>query len=206
MENTYNKIAGHEVGRIIAISDAVFGVAMTLLVLEIKVPEIEGNEHELAISFLKLMSKFLVYFLSFMTAGIFWMGQAAQFQHIKKSDRHLNWINLTFLLFVSVLPFTTAFLGDYIDYKFAIGIYWLNIFLLGLVLYINWNYATSHGFVTTEDIQEVSSAIKKRIFVSQNLYLIGALLCFVSSYLAIAVIIMIQLNYAFAFFSGGKNK
>ena len=64
MGNTYNKIAGHEVGRIIAISDAVFGVAMTLLVLEIKVPEIEGNEHELAMSFLKLMPKFLVYFLN----------------------------------------------------------------------------------------------------------------------------------------------
>lgn len=110
MKNSYNKIAGHDIGHVIAISDAVFGVAMTLLVLEIKFPEIEGDDKKLAMTFLKLMPKFLVYFLSFMTAGIFWMGQASQFEHIKKSDRNLIWINLLFLLFVSLLPFTTAFL------------------------------------------------------------------------------------------------
>lgn len=71
MRNNYNKIAGKDVGRIIAISDAVFGVAMTLLVLEIKVPEIEGGNKELAVAVWDLMPKFLVYFLSFMTAGIF---------------------------------------------------------------------------------------------------------------------------------------
>jgi hypothetical protein len=205
MKNSYNKIAGHDIGRIIAISDAVFGVAMTLLVLEIKVPEVEGSDKDLAMAFFKLMPKFLVYFLSFMTAGIFWMGQASQFEHIKKSDRNLIWINLIFLLFVSVLPFTTAFLGDYIDHNFGIAIYWLNIFLLGLMLYINWNYATKHGFVEKEVQEEVSEAIKRRIIVSQSLYFCGALLCFVNSYLAIAVIIAIQLNYAFAFFRGRQN-
>lgn len=200
MKNSYNKIAGHDIGRVIAISDAVFGVAMTLLVLEIKVPEVEGSDKDLAMAFFNLMPKFLVYFLSFMTAGIFWMGQASQFEHIKKSDRNLIWINLIFLLFVSILPFTTAFLGDYIDFKFAIGIYWLNIFLLGLMLYINWNYAVKHGFVEKEAEEEVGYAIKRRIIISQTLYLIGASLCFINSYLAIAVIIAIELNYAFAFF------
>lgn len=205
MKNSYNKIAGHDTGRMIAISDAVFGVAMTLLVLEIKVPEIEGTDKDLAMAFLKLMPKFLVYFLSFITAGIFWMGQAAQFEHIKKSDRNLIWINLLFLLFVSILPFTTAFLGDYIDQKFAIGIYWLNIFLLGLMLYINWTYAIRNGFVEQEAAAEVSDAIKRRIIVSQSLYFCGALLCFINSYLAIAVIIMIELNYAFVFFKGKQK-
>lgn len=205
MKSNYNKIAGHDTGRIIAISDAVFGVAMTLLVLEIKVPELEGNEKELALAFLGLLPKFLVYFLSFMTAGIFWMGQAAQFEYIKKSDRNLNWINLIFLLFVSVLPFTTAFLGDYINYNFAIGIYWLNLFLLGIMLYINWNYVTKHNFVSDEDKEEVSDGIKRRIINSQTLYFIGALLCFINSYLAISVIIAIQLNYAFAFFRGRQK-
>lgn len=205
MRNTYNRIAGHDIGRIIAISDAVFGVAMTLLVLEIKIPEIEGSEWDLMLAFLKLMPKFLVYFLSFLTAGIFWMGQAAQFEHIKKSDRNLNWINLIFLLFVSVLPFTTAFLGDYIDYNFGIALYWLNLFLMGLMLYINWHYVTKNNFVEKEVQEEVSDAIKRRIIVSQSLYFGGALLCFINSYLAISVIIAIQLNYAFAFFREKQN-
>ncbi len=201
MKNNYNKIAGKDTGRLIAISDAVFGVAMTLLVLEIKVPEIEGDDKELIAAFIKLMPKFLVYFLSFMTAGIFWMGQSAQFEHIKKSDRNLSWITLLFLLFVSVLPFTTAFLGDYIDHNFAIGIYWFNIFILGLVLYIGWSYAERNDFIDDEVKQNISGAIKKRIIVSQSLYFVGALLGFVNPYLGIGVIIAIQLNYAFAFFN-----
>ena len=73
------------------------------------------------------------------------------------------------------------------------------------MLYISWNYATKHGFVGKEVEEEVSGAIKRRIIVSQSLYFFGALLCFVNSYLAIAVIIAIQLNYAFAFFKGKQN-
>lgn len=199
--NNYNSIAGKDTGRLIAISDAVFGVAMTLLVLEIKVPEIEGGDKELATAFLSLMPKFLVYFLSFMTAGIFWMGQSAQFEHIKKSDRNLSWITLLFLLFVSTLPFTTAFLGDYLDHKFALAIYWLNIFLLGTVLYINWNYAERKGLISDETKNDVAAAIKKRIVIAQSMYLFGALLGLINPYLGIGVIIAIQLNYAFAFIS-----
>jgi len=203
MKLTYNKLAGQSAERINAISDAVFGVAMTLLVLEIKVPELESHvtEDELVHAFLALMPKFLVYFLSFMTAGIFWAGQSAQFRHIEKSDRNMTWINLLFLLFVSTLPFSTAFLGDHISYKFPVFLYWFNIFLMGLGLYINWAYAKKHDFIAEETRDTVYKPIKKRILTAQTLYFAGALLCFVNSYLSIAVIIAIQLNYAFAFFS-----
>ncbi|AHF16719.1 hypothetical protein NIASO_19145 [Niabella soli DSM 19437] len=205
---SYNKIAGQDTARIIAISDGVFGVAMTLLVLEIRVPLAEGftSDKELAHSFLALMPKFLVYFLSFMTAGIFWTGHAAQFRLIEKSDRNLSWINLLFLLFVTLLPFSTAFLGDHINYKFPIGIYWLNIFLMGLLLYINWAYACKHNFVSDETKKQAGPGIRQRIIIAQTLYFFGALLCFISPYLSIGVIIAIQLNYAFVFFSGRKTK
>lgn len=207
MKLTYNKLAGQNAERINAISDAVFGVAMTLLVLEIKVPELEGHETELELmhAFFALMPKFLVYFLSFMTAGIFWVGQSAQFRHIEKSDRNLLWINLLFLLFVSVLPFSTAFLGDHISFKFSVMLYWVNILLLGVFLYINWNYAYRKGFINEEHCEEVYDPIRKRIISAQAFYFIGALLCFINPYLSIAVIIAIQLNYAFAFFSGNNK-
>jgi len=107
----YNKIAGQNTQRVDAISDGVFAVAMTLLVLDIKVPIAEtiGTEAELAGAFFALMPKFLVYFLSFMTVGIFWTGQSTQSKYIERSNRNLNWITLLFLLFVSLLPFSTAF-------------------------------------------------------------------------------------------------
>lgn len=208
MKLSYNKLAGQSAERINAISDAVFGVAMTLLVLEIKVPELEGHETEgdLMHAFFALMPKFMVYFLSFMTAGIFWVGQSAQFRHIEKSDRNLIWINLLFLLFVSTLPFSTAFLGDHINFKFSILLYWLNILLMGIFLYINWTYADRKGFITEETRDTVYEPIRRRILVAQALYFFGALLCFINPYLSIGVIIAIQLNYAFAFFSGSEKK
>jgi uncharacterized membrane protein len=206
MEHTYNKIAGKDTSRLIAISDGVFGVAMTLLVLEIRVPVLESihSEKDLIAEFLTLKYKFLVYFLAFMTTGIFWVGHSSQYKHIDKSDRNLNWINLLFLLSVTFLPFTTAFLGDYMQFKFALAVYWFNIFLMGLMLYINWIYAYKNNLANEETKNMVDKPLRKRIIIAQSLYLAGALLGFINPYLGITIIIAIQLNYAFAFFSGKK--
>lgn len=209
MKLSYNKIAGKNTQRIEAISDGIFAVAMTLLVLEIKVPAAEGKltEGELAHVLLAQMPRFLVYFLSFMTAGIFWVGQSAQFAYIEKSDRNLNWLSLLFLLFVSLLPFSTAFLSDYTNYRFAIFVYWFNILMLGVSLYINWSYTVRHGFVEAEsDLEAISGAIKRRIIVAQLLYFAGALLCFINTYLSIGFIILVQLNYAFGIVVGRRKQ
>ncbi|WP_300598251.1 TMEM175 family protein [Niabella sp.] len=206
-QDTYNKIAGQDTGRIIAISDGVFGVALTLLVLEIRVPVMESihSEQDLVQAFFALKSKFLVYFLAFMTTGIFWVGHSSQYKYIEGSDRNLNWINLLFLLSVTMLPFTTAFLGDYMHFKFPIAVYWLNIFLLGTMLYINWAYACRHHFVNENVKKMVDLPLRKRIITAQSLYLFGALLCFINPLLSITFIILVQMNYAFAFLSQRKK-
>lgn len=206
-KETYNKIAGQDTGRIIAISDGVFGVALTLLVLEIRVPVLESirSEQDLIHAFVALKSKFLVYFLAFMTTGIFWVGHSSQYKYIQESDRNLNWINLLFLLSVTMLPFTTAFLGDYVHFKFPVAVYWLNIFLMGAMLYINWVYACRHHFVHEETRLVVDIPLRRRIITAQSLYFLGALLCFISPVLSIAFIILVQLNYAFAFLSQRKK-
>lgn len=187
--------------RLIAISDGVFAVALTLLVLEIRVPVLDAihSENALIEQFVELKEKFLVYLLAFMTTGIFWVGHAAQYKHIEKSDRNLNWINLLFLLFVTTLPFTTAFLGDYTQFKFPVFIYWINILMMGVMLYINWAYAYNKGFINDETKDTVNDPIRKRIIVAQSLYAFGALLCFISPYLSIGFIILVQMNYAFGF-------
>jgi uncharacterized membrane protein len=201
----YDQIAGQNIGRLEFISDGVFAIAVTLLVLDIKVPVSESihSERELMSAFSALSPKLLTYFLSFITLGIFWVGHSVEFQYIKKGDRNINWINLFFLLFVSVIPFTTAFLSEYITFRFAIAIYWLNILLIGIMLYINWSYADRHDFlsVTGEEKAKIGKAIKRRIITGQSLYAFGALLCFISTYASIAVIFIVQLNYALGLFS-----
>jgi uncharacterized membrane protein len=199
----YNQLAGKKVQRIEALSDGVFAIALTLLILDIKVPVSEAikTEGDLFNSFCTLTPKFLSYFLSFMTLGIFWTGHCAQLSFIEKSDRHLNWISLFFLLFVSVVPFTTAFLSEHIQFKLSIALYWLNIFALGAMLYIHWCYADKHGYVTLkeEERKAVTRALLNRIVIAQAMYAFAALLCFINIYLSIAITILIQVNYAFAF-------
>ncbi len=111
-------------------------------------------------------------------------------------------------MFVSLLPFSTAFLSAHISFKLSIGIYWLNILALGLLLYINWSYAEQNDFLTIkgEEKETISKIFKRRIIYAQAMYATGALLCFINNYLSIIVIVLIQLNYALALFFGHIKK
>lgn len=197
---TYNDIAGQKAGRLEALSDGVFAIALTLLVLELHVPVIESIHSEGAVltALYALAPKLLAYFLSFMTLGIFWVGHSAQFNYIDKSDRNLTWLTLFFLLFVSLIPFSTAFLGEYFDSKAAVGLYWLNIFALGATLFVHWNYAYRHrlSHIPPAERESINRSVRGRILIAQALYAGAALLAFINTYLAIGLIILIQLNYA----------
>jgi uncharacterized membrane protein len=199
----YNQIAGQNIQRIEALSDGVFAIALTLLVLDVRVPVAEHIAHEKDIitAFGKLAPKLLSYFLSFMTLGIFWTSHSSQFQYIDKSDRNFNWINLSFLLFVTITPFTTAFLSEYLSFRFAIGIYWLNLFLLGLMLFWIFNYADKHNYFKATLVRknEIKKAMVRRGLFAQSLYAAGALLCFVSTYLSLGILIAIQLFFVLPF-------
>ncbi len=206
----YNLISGSHFQRIEAISDGVFAIALTFLALDIKVPVNESihTEKELIETFLTLSPKLLTYFLSFVTMGIYWLAQSTQFHYIDKSDRNLNWINLFFLLAISIMPFTTAFLSEYIHFKFPLLLYWINLSALGLLLGLNWRYAKRNNFLSIEGEERtaVTSAIKHRIIESEILYTLAVLTCFISTYLSIGLLVLIQLNYALAFFSKGNKQ
>lgn len=192
---TYNQLAGSNTRRIEALADGVFSIAMTLLIFDLKVPatELVHSEAELWQQFAALAPKFLTYFLGFTTLGIFWVGHHTQFQFIERSDRQMTWISVFFLMFVSLLPFSTSFLGAYLDYRLSILLYWLNILLPGVLLFCHWDYAVRQGFVADETAVR---PLKQRIIWAQILYAFGALLCLVANWVSIAFIIAVQLNYA----------
>ena len=196
MTTDYNRIAGHSAERLAALSDGIFAVAMTLLALDLRAPAAEAvhSEHDLWHALLSLAPRLLMYMMSFMTLGIFWVGQQTQLNHLRRSDRDLTWIHLAFLFLVTVTPFSTALLAEHTAYRSALLVYWLNIFLLGATLYWSWVCA-----LVKEDIPpQASSAIKRRIAIAQSLYAFGALLCVFSPYWSIAFIVLVQLNYVIA--------
>jgi len=200
MPATYNRIAGQSVERLAALSDGVFAVAMTLLVLDLKAPASEAihSEGGLWAALAVLAPKLVMYMMSFLTLGIFWVGQQSQLSHLERSHRSLSWMHLMFLFFVSMTPFSTSLLAEFTAYRVALLVYWLNILLLGVVLYVSWSCALD-GHLVKEDVsREVSAAIKRRIVTAQALYGLGVAMCVISTYWSIAFIVLVQLNYAIA--------
>src|SRR5258707_4299341 len=116
MSTRYNLISGQNLSRLAALSDGIFAVAMTLLVLDLRVPLSSAIQSEQALwdTLVQLAPRFLTYLMSFLTLGIFWVGQQTQLNHFARSNRNLAWIHLTFLLGVTLLPFSTALLADFI--------------------------------------------------------------------------------------------
>ena len=200
MPTPYNRIAGQSVERLAALSDGIFAVAMTLLVLDIHAPAAEAahSEHELWVVLVALAPRLLMFGMSFLTLGIFWVGQQTQLNHLERSDRSLSWIHLAFLAVVCLVPFSTAFLAEFTRYRVALLLYWLNILLLGVTLYLSWVCALELGAVKSDLPSEVSKAIKRRIVIAQSFYVFGALLCMVSTYWSIGFIVLVQLNYVIA--------
>jgi len=199
MSTWYNRIAGQNLERLAALSDGIFAVAMTLLVLDIHAPERRSihSDYALWLALGSLAPRFLVYLMSLMTLGIFWTGQQTQFNYLSQSDRHLSWIHIAFLGFVSVMPFSTSLLAEFIGLRVALLVYWANILLLGIALYASWRYARHAGLVENASL-ELSCAIERRILIAQSLYAFGALLCVFNPYWSIGFIVLVQLNYAIA--------
>jgi TMEM175 potassium channel family protein len=211
MPTSYHRFAGSSLDRLAALSDGVFAVAMTLLVLDLKAPSVPkraqqpiwsgggGSEHALSHGLLHdVAPRLLPYLMSFLTLGIFWVGQQTQLQSFTRSNRALTWIHLTFLLAVTLLPFSTGLLAQDITYRLSVGVYWLNLLGLGVVLYVSLRYAERAGVISDETTEEMRAAMARRIVVYQSLYALAAITCLINTYLAIGLLFALQVNAVIA--------
>jgi uncharacterized membrane protein len=195
----YSDLAGKDLGRIAALSDGIFGVAMTLLILDVHTPSSADvtSEGTLLLAIGALAPKFLTWILSAMTLGIFWVGQQTQLDNLRRSDRNLTWLFFLFLAAVSALPFSTRLLSEFIDYRVALAAYWVNIFACGAALYLCRRYAERAQLVRAENAAALSAAIRRRIVFAQALYLAAALIGMSKPIVGVTLIIAIQLTYVF---------
>ncbi len=138
---------GNDLSRIIGLSDGLFATVLTLLVLEIKLPESVPSTAVLD-GMVQLWPKMFSYLLTFLVAGVYWVGHHYDFQHIVRFDRRLMWINLMFLLCIGVLPATTALIGTHSATQPGVWIvYALNMMLGGVMLSAAWGYAVARRMV-----------------------------------------------------------
>jgi uncharacterized membrane protein len=197
---SYNEIAGGSLERLAALSDGLFAIAMTLLVLDLKLPGAAGihTERELAQGLLLLGPRLLMFAMGFLTLGIFWTGQQTQLRHFARGDRNLGWIHLAFLFAASVMPFSTMLLAEFLAYRLALLVYWVNMLALGATLYFSWRYAVRAGLLKDDVSHATSCAIERRILIAQALYALGALFCVWNTLASIGFIFALQLYYAIA--------
>src|SRR4249919_1772874 len=138
--------------RIVLFSDAVFAIAITLLVIEIKIPEIHENVSDNALlhSLGHLIPKFVGFLVSFMLIALFWNVHHRMFGFVTAYDRKLKVLNLVFLFFVALMPFSTGFYSEYAgpelfaeQLKVPLTFYVLNFCIVGFVNFWMWLYVTN---------------------------------------------------------------
>ena len=196
----YNRFAGQDLGRIAALGDGIFAFAMTLLVLEIHIPEPADihSEAELWAGLVALSPRIVTWLMSVLTLGIFWIGQQTQLSHLARADRNLSLLYFLFLAIITALRFSTRLLAEFFTYRLAFFVYWANILFAGLALYGCLFYEDRAGLMREEVTAEIKRALRRRIIVAQALYAVGAALGLFDVVWGIGFIILVQLNYAIA--------
>ena len=144
----------------------------------------------------RVCARLVTYFMSFLILGIFWVAQQTQLNQFERSNRNLTWIHLIFLFAVTLMPFSTGLLAEYITYRLALLVYWLNLLFMGVILYSSWRYAERSGLVKADS--SLHEAIPRRIVIYQTLFALGVLLCIINTYISIAFIILAELNLVIA--------
>ncbi|WP_214021448.1 TMEM175 family protein [Methanoculleus sp.] len=135
--------SGFPKNRIEALTDGIFAFAMTLLVLSLDVPAGLRDPSDTAIVTMlaNLVPDLFHYFLAFFILASFWVAHHAQVNRLRHIDRTYLWINITALMFVTLVPFSVSLVGDYPGEIFAAIAFETNLLLLGLLFAVQWRYA-----------------------------------------------------------------
>ncbi|MFN2188886.1 MAG: TMEM175 family protein [Candidatus Promineifilaceae bacterium] len=185
-------VPGNE--RIIGLSDGVFAIVITLLVLELKVPEVADSELNHAL--VEVIPKILSHVLSFIVLGIYWVGHHNMFRHIKRHDRILLWLNVLFLLCVATMPFPTGLVVHYADQRISLIIYAAILVAAGLSLDLIWWYVTKNRRLVDDKMKDdFVRSVHRRVLVAPVLYTLAIVLSFVSIILSYLIFVAVILYY-----------
>jgi uncharacterized membrane protein len=132
--------------RVLAFSDGVFAIAITLMVLTLSVPALTGSSAGpyLSEGLIAEWPAFLGYFVSFSVIGMWWTVHHRYFQYLIDFNLQVLWLNLLFLLCVTLIPFLTNLIVIYHESVLAVSLYALFQTLAGCIMFIIWEYSTYH--------------------------------------------------------------
>jgi len=155
----------HDPARVLALSDGVFAIIITLLVLEVHVPELTKG-HSLNEALAELRPSLVAFVISFILAGMYWVGHRDLFALIRRTDRGLVWLNILYLLPLCLLPFGAGLIGRYDQEPVALRIYGLLLVAIAAMRVVIWLYATNRPHLLWQRLD----ANQRRAGLVLNLY------------------------------------
>ncbi|PWT73927.1 MAG: DUF1211 domain-containing protein [Bacteroidetes bacterium] len=200
-ESDKNEFEGLSTQRLEAFSDGVFAIAITLLILEIKIPDSETLAHQSLFHYLSgLWPKYFAYVFSFIVIGIWWANHHYVFKLYKKTNHVFNVLNVLFLMTIAFLPFPTAIFGEYITEdkhrQAAVSFYAVGIFLPAIVWVTMWLYASFGKRLLDQRLSDSFIQYLTRMYLLSNLlYFIAIIVSFFSPLTSIILNIVLTLLY-----------
>ena len=172
---------------------------MTLLVLEIAVPQLTRSEvaaGELSKRLLELWPLIMSYAMSFIILGFFWIYHHILFHYIKRANRVFVWLTVFYLMFIAFIPFSTALLGEYHDQQISVVIYGINLAVAAFWTHLQWRYATKDRRLVDSDLDATLITIMSRSsLIGPIFYLIAVALSFVSTWISLVLFMAIPIYY-----------
>lgn len=183
--------------RLESLGDGIFGVAMTVLVIELELPPIKDNSF---IEFLHALQtagqSFLCYVISFIVLGIMWFGHRMMFEYIGKTNRYFIYRGVLFYMMVCLVPFSTKFLASSAIEWYSILTYGLNLSLCNLTLFSQWHYGIKDTRLLDREVPaEVRKEAKTLFLLSPVVYTIAIILSFWWPYVSISIFIITPVLY-----------
>ena len=155
----------HDPARVLALADGVFAIIITLLVLEVHVPELTQG-HTLNEALRELRPSLVAFVISFILAGMHWVGHRDLFALIRRTDRGLVWLNILYLLPLCLLPFGAGLIGRYDQEPVALRIYGLLLVSISVMRVVIWLYATNRPHLLWQRLDDR----QRRAGLALNLY------------------------------------
>lgn len=184
--------------RLHALTDGVYAIAMTLLVLELHVPD-ATNSRELIAGLIAIAPNLFSFALGFAVLGTYWVGSAINLSYLARVNRAVLFLNVLQLFFIAFLPFTTALLGRYPDEAAAVIVYALHLEALGVAQYAHWVYVLRHSELVHAPIDaRTERAATRRILIGPAAWAVAMALALVSPRLGYAVFYVVLIGYVVA--------
>jgi uncharacterized membrane protein len=182
--------------RIEALADGIFAVAMTLLVLDIKMPESITYASEAALweRLVLLEHAVATYVISFIMLSMYWIGHHFQFHFIERSDRGLLWINLYMLLCICLVPFTTDLVGDNVQLRIPALLYGVNLLLIAAAFFAQVSYLRRHPQLAAPEFTPmIAKLLRRQVWPFTILPLLSMALTFYSPRFALYLYLALPL-------------